>query len=296
VSPDRSILVTGAAGILGQAVLAELAARHRSARGWTRADADLSQPASLPALVAALAPAGIIHCGAWTLVDDAEDQPAACRVVNVDASAALATAAATLGVPFIYISSGGVFDGLKPTPYDERDTPAPRTVYHRSKHDGELAVRAAHPASLVARVGWLYGGDAAQRRNFVAARLREAAASPVIRSSTEQFGTPTWTRDAATRLVDHLLARHAGVVHVAPAGPMASRLDYVRTILSAAGLTTTVEPAAPGAFARKADVPANEALASVQAPAWGLPPLRDWRDALAAYVAELTPTMAAARA
>lgn len=290
MSPARPILVTGASGILGRAVLEELAARHLPARGWTRTDADLAHPASLPALVAQAKPAGIIHCGAWTQVDDAEDHPAACRVVNVDASASLATAASTLGVPLVYVSSGGVFDGLKATPYDERDTPAPRTVYHRSKRDGELAVRAAHPTALVARVGWLYGGDAAQRRNFVAARLREAAAAPVVRSSTTQFGTPTWTRDAATRLVEHFLARHAGLVHVAPAGPMASRLDYVRAILSAAGLATTVEPAAPGAFTRKADVPANEALASVQAPAWGLPPLPDWRDALAAYVSALHST------
>lgn len=291
MSSARPILVTGATGILGQAVLEELAARSLPARGWKRPDADLAQPASLPALVATLAPAGIIHCGAWTQVDDAEDQPAACRTVNVDASAALASAAARLEVPFIYISSGGVFDGLKATPYDERDTPAPRTVYHRSKHDGELAVRTAHPTALVARVGWLYGGDAAQRRNFVAARLREATTANVVRSSTAQFGTPTWTRDAATRLVDHLLARHRGLVHVAPAGPMASRLDYVRAIFDAAGVTTPVEPAAPGAFVRKADVPANEALASVQAPAWGLPPLRDWRDGLAAYVSALRSTL-----
>jgi dTDP-4-dehydrorhamnose reductase len=287
LSSVRPILVTGATGILGQAVLEELAARRLPARGWTRADADLARPATLPALVAALAPAGILHCGAWTQVDDAEDQPAACRVVNVEASAALASAAAQLGVPFVYVSSGGVFDGLKATPYDERDTPAPRTIYHRSKHDGELAVHAAHPTALVARVGWLYGGEATQRRNFVAARLREASAATVVRSSTAQFGTPTWTRDAAARLVDHLLARHAGLVHVAPAGPMASRFDYVCAILCAAGLTTPVEPAAPGAFVRKADVPANEALASVQAPAWGLPPLRDWREALQAYVGGL---------
>lgn len=294
MNASRPILVTGANGLLGSAVLDELSTRGRPALGWARSDADLSRLATLSSLVDAVAPAGIVHCAAWTDVDAAESQAAACRVINVDASAALARAATALNVPFIYISSGGVFDGTKVTPYDERDQPAPRTVYHRSKYDGELAVRAAHPGALVARVGWLFGGAATLRRNFVAARLREAAGASVLRSSIEQSGTPSWTRDIAARIVDLLPSGHAGLIHLAPAGPLATRLDYVRTILAAADSPARVEPAAPGAFARIAQVPANEGLASVQAAAWGLPPLRDWREAIAAYVAELRGTAAPA--
>jgi dTDP-4-dehydrorhamnose reductase len=285
---SRPILVTGGNGILGSAVLHEIASRGLPFLGWTREDADFSRPELIKDLFSLAAPAGVIHCAAWTDVDAAETQVETCRTVNVVASGMLARSAQALRIPFVYVSSGGIFDGQKLTAYDEFDEPAPRTVYHRSKYEGELAVRAAHDSALVARVGWLYGGEALSPKNFVAARLREANKTPVVYSSNTQFGTPTWTRDAAKALVDLFAAKRSGLIHIAPPGPMASRLDYVREIFLAAGFSTHVEPAAPGAFNRRANVPPNEALASVYADRCvDLSPLRTWREALASYVKEL---------
>jgi dTDP-4-dehydrorhamnose reductase len=281
--PLSPILVTGAHGLLGSTLLAELALRGIPAVGWSRSDADLARPDLLPAACDRAAPRAIIHCAAWTQVDRAEEHAAECHTLNVDASARLAGWAAQAGAMFVYTSSGGVFDGTKASAYDERDTPAPRTVYHRSKFEGETAVRAAHPAALVVRVGWLYGGAPELPRNFVAARIREARGQAVIRSTPDFRGSPTWSRDAARRILELLAAGRAGLCHVANDG-VASRLEYVAAILRLAGLPTRVEPAAPGAFARKAPVPANEALCSVQAAAWGLAPLRPWPDALADYI------------
>jgi dTDP-4-dehydrorhamnose reductase len=274
------ILVTGAHGLLGSALLAELAQRDVPAVGWSRTDVDLARPDLLPAACARVAPRAIIHCAAWTQVDLAEEHAAECHTINVAASARLAGWAAQAGAAFVYISSGGVFDGTKASAYDERDTPAPRTVYHRSKYEGEITVRAAHPSALVLRVGWLYGGAPDLPRNFVAARVREARGQAVVRSTPAFRGSPTWSRDAARRILDLLAAGRSGLCHVANEG-VASRLEYVAAILRLAGLATRVEP---GVFARKAPVPANEALCSVQAAAWGLAPLRPWEDALADYI------------
>lgn len=285
LSFNRPILVTGANGLLGSAVVEELRHRNLPVVGWNRQAADLSRPDHLDPAFAAAAPGAVIHCAGWTNVDLAEDQPEACRTVNVTSAARLAALTAAGGAAFVHISSGGIFDGTKPAPYDESDRPAPLNVYHRSKHDSERAVIAAHPQALVARVGWLYGGDASQPRNFVAARLREARGRHVLAASREQRGSPTWTRDAAACLVDLLLAGRRGLCHVANAGDV-TRCDYVAAILRLAGSPVRVEPAAPGAFIRKARVPANEAIVSRQLPVWDYPPLRPWLDALAVYLSQ----------
>lgn len=283
-SPARPLLVTGASGLLGSAVVHDLVSRGLPVAAWTREQADLSQTASVTEAFAHTAPRAVIHCAGWTQVDLAEDQPDACYALNVTTSGVLARCAARAGASFLYISSGGVFDGHKTSPYDEHDRPAPRNVYHRSKHEGELAVAAAHPTALVARVGWLYGGDLAQKRNFVAARLREAAGRATLAGDTGQWGSPTWTRDAARLLLDLLLAGRHGLCHVANTG-MVTRHDYVAEILRLAGSTTRVVPSGP--FPRKADVPANEALTSLQLPAWGILPLRPWHEALQEYLGGL---------
>jgi dTDP-4-dehydrorhamnose reductase len=283
-SSNRPFLVTGANGLLGSAVVRELHSRGLPVAAWTREHADLGQPASVAEAFARTAPRAVIHCAGWTQVDLAEDQPDECHVLNVTASGVLAACAARAGASFLYISSGGVFDGIKNSPYDEHDRPAPRTVYHRSKYEGELAVAAEHPTALVARVGWLYGGDLSQKRNFVAARLREATGRATLAGDTGQWGSPTWTRDAARLLLDLLLAGRHGLCHVANTG-MVTRHDYVAAILRLAGSATRVVPSGP--FPRKADVPANEALTSVQLPSWGIAPLRPWDAALVEYLSGL---------
>lgn len=281
LAPDRPILVTGAHGLLGSAVVQELQARRLPVVGWTRNDADLTQPDTVAAAFDRAAPGAVIHCAGWTDVDLAEEHGEMCHAINVTASDHLARCAMRGRAAFVYISSGGVFDGKKNAAYDERDRPAPLNVYHRSKLEGEAAVTAAHSHALVVRVGWLYGGDRAQKKNFVAARLRDAIGRTTLAGDTAQRGSPTWTRDASRCLVDLLLAGRSGLCHVANEG-IVTRLEYVAAILRLAGSSTQVVPSGP--FPRKAVVPPNEALTSVQMPDWGLPRLRPWEEALAEYL------------
>jgi len=279
------VLVTGAQGLLGSAVTSELRSRSVKTTSWTRADADLSNTTDLTTALEGTNWAAIVHCAAWTNVDSAEDSAETCRIINVESTRALAIKAAEMKVPFVYVSSGGVFDGCKRDAYDEKDEPAPLNVYHRSKYEGERTAADAHPSPLITRVGWLYGGGPQQPKNFVAARLRQAEGEVMIQASQQQSGSPTWVCDAARSIVDLLDAGRTGLCHVANEG-CATRFDYVTAILQFAGSSTRVEPAPPGSFRRKAHVPANESLTSIQLPAWGISPLRPWRDALREYLNE----------
>ena len=55
------------------------------------------------------------------------------------------------------MSSDVIFDGTKPTPYDELDPPSPITDYGRAKADAEYAVAEAHPGALLVRTSLIYG-------------------------------------------------------------------------------------------------------------------------------------------
>ena len=68
----RRILVTGAGGQVGSALLAALPAQGFEALPAGRPALDFDRPASIEALLAATAPEAVVNCAAWTAVDAAE--------------------------------------------------------------------------------------------------------------------------------------------------------------------------------------------------------------------------------
>jgi len=87
----------------------------------------------------------VVHTAAMTAVDDCETNADEAMRVNGEGSANVAAAAARVGARLIAISTDYVFDGLLDRPCHEDDTPAPRTVYGRSKLAGEAAIRRLCP-------------------------------------------------------------------------------------------------------------------------------------------------------
>ena len=75
---------------------------------------------------AAANPDVIVNCGAWTAVDACESDPDRAYAVNAMGVRWVADAARRSGAHLVHISTDYVFDGTKPTPYDEWDTPNPR--------------------------------------------------------------------------------------------------------------------------------------------------------------------------
>ncbi len=95
------------------------------------------------------------------MVDQAEAEPEAARAINRDGAARPAAAAQSRNIPFVHISTDYVFDGTKPSPYNEEDQPSPLNIYGRSKHEGEVAVFAACPLAVVIRTSWVYAAHMA---------------------------------------------------------------------------------------------------------------------------------------
>lgn len=196
---DRPIFVAGKSGQLARC-LQELAVEQTLpliASG--RPDFDLGGEADVEKIVAELAPAAIINAAAYTMVDRAEVEPGMACAINRDGAARLAAVAQSRNIPFVHISTDYVFDGVKPSPYNEEDQPAPANVYGRSKREGEVAVLAAYPSAVVIRTSWVYSPYG---HNFVRTMLRLAATQSEVRVVNDQRGTPTSASDLAGAVLE----------------------------------------------------------------------------------------------
>lgn len=159
----KPILVTGASGLLGRAIVNELRVAGFAVRGiaYTRTGPgldrlDLCDLQALRNYIDAVQPGIIFHAAAERHPDVSEKDPAATRRLNVEVTRAIAESAHSLGACVCYISTDYVFDGKQP-PYRPDAATNPLNVYGLSKRDGELAVRDALDDHIILRVPILYG-------------------------------------------------------------------------------------------------------------------------------------------
>lgn len=275
--PDGRWLVVGHTGMLGHDVMAAL--DGRDVRGMSRPDLDITDPASVDAALEGVDV--VVNCAAYTAVDDAEDAEAAAFSINALGPAHLARSAARTGAWLVQVSTDYVFAGDATTPYPEDAPLDPRTAYGRTKAAGEEAVRgelAAH--SYLLRTAWLYG---AHGPNFVRTITRAAAERDRLDVVDDQRGQPTWSADVAGRIVAMVDAGvPAGTYHATSSGET-TWFGFAREIVAHAGLDPVmVHPTTSAAYARRAPRPSYSVLGHDAWAAVGMPPLRDWSDALSA--------------
>ncbi|MEZ5079113.1 MAG: dTDP-4-dehydrorhamnose reductase [Thermoleophilia bacterium] len=274
----KHVLVTGAAGMLGQDLTAHLRSIGDRVTGIDM-EVDIRDLQAVRAALYEHAPDAVIHCAAWTDVDGAENDEDAAYAVNALGAEHVAIAAAELGVPLVMLSTDYVFDGSLDRDYLEADAPAPIGAYGRTKLAGELAVRRAHPAGArIARTAWLYG---AAGRNFVDTMRRLGGEQDEVAVVADQIGSPTWTRDLAPAL-RALITAEPGVHHTTGAGSV-SWAGFAEAVFDTAGLDCRVRPITTAELARPAPRPPRSVLAATRP---DTPPLRHWRDALADYISE----------
>src|SRR6266536_3428730 len=134
------LLVTGGAGMLGQAVASAATRLGHDVIALSRADLDVTDADQVRRVVAAAQPRAVVNCAAWTDVDGAETAEAAATAVNAQGAENVARAAAETGARLVHVSTDYVFDGAKREPWVESDPVGPLGAYGRSKLAGEEAV------------------------------------------------------------------------------------------------------------------------------------------------------------
>jgi dTDP-4-dehydrorhamnose reductase len=181
-------VITGAAGLIGQ-YLVKTAPRW--APGWdvqglSRAELELTETSKVTAHIHALKPDLLIHCAALSRTKACEQNPDQARRDNVEVTAHLAQL--SQNIPFIFLSSGEVFDG-KTGGYSEADEPNPINVYGQTKLEAERVVL-RNPQHTVVRIvltsGTSHNGD----RSFVEDMCRTAKAGNDVTLYADEFRSP----------------------------------------------------------------------------------------------------------
>lgn len=274
------ILVLGHRGRLGKAVTVATGGRCRTVSGG-REVFDLARPETVRRAVADAGCPVVINCAAYTLVDQAEEEPDLAMAVNGQGAGSVAQACAQCGAYLVHLSTDYVFDGKAGRPYREDDVPAPLSVYGRSKLLGENLVREALPEALIIRSGWLFGPG---RPGFVETVVEAARRGRELRVVNDEVGSPTSSVDLAGAILELAGKRVGGVVHVVNSG-RASRLELARRALAISGLDPEViKPITSKDLVRSARRPAFSALDTRRFARLSGGPLPSWLDALGRYM------------
>ncbi len=209
------VLLTGAAGQLGQALIASTPPEVELI-ACSRAELDLADPAACHAAVRDHQPDWVLNAGAYTAVDKAESEPELAHAVNAGAPGAFAEALAEMGGRLLQVSTDFVFNGEQGRPYEPDQALDPLGVYGATKAAGEAAALAL-PGARVLRTSWVYGPVG---KNFCLTMLRlhalKAAAGDALGVVADQVGCPTATHTLAAAC---WRAIGAGADSVGPNGP-----------------------------------------------------------------------------
>ncbi|MBW2619231.1 MAG: dTDP-4-dehydrorhamnose reductase [Deltaproteobacteria bacterium] len=274
------ILVAGAGGLMGRALVEVLSSEGLTVLGLDHAALDVTDGPACRRVVEEHQPRWVVNCAAYTQVDRAEDEEERADRLNAQGAANLARAAGLVGAKVIYPSTDFVFDGHKDQPYTEGDPPAPLSAYGRSKWAGEIATRQENPNHLILRTSWLFGPHGP---NFVNTILRLGRVEEELRIVDDQIGSPTYSLDLAGALPRILELELTGVFHLANQG-QTSWFGLARRALKAAGLEVRLIPTTSDRLSRKADRPAFSVLDCRRLGRLGVS-LRPWEEAVDDYLA-----------
>lgn len=275
------IIVTGAQGRLGSALVARLQAQGHDVAGIDLPDLDITDFAAVRGYVRARLPQVVVHCAAWTDVDGCARDPQRAISVNGFGTQHLAVATHEVGAALLYISSNEVFDGTARRPYREYDRTNPANPYGYSKWVGEQAVMALNPRHYIVRTAWLFahGGT-----NFIHAILNAARAGKALRVVTDEIANPTYNDDLADALTALLTTGRYGVYHLVNSGSC-SRYAFAREALDQAGLADVPLTAITRQqWPRPSTPPLYASLENLAGPLVGIT-LRPWQAAVAAFLA-----------
>ncbi|KAF3045966.1 hypothetical protein E8E12_009308 [Didymella heteroderae] len=216
-APTRTVLVTGASGLLGRQVQ-----RHFARAGWKAIGTGLNRinppdivklnilnRKDIDALLDDIKPDVVVHCAANRFPDSCTANPAAARNINVHASRELAEATVARGIFLVYISTDYVFPGRQgEAPYKASSVPDPPNVYGRTKLEGEKAVLDvaaslnAPNSVVVLRVPVLYGSCDEPKESAVNVLMSSLWAAQKLGPEDPRIEVDNWALRIPTNTAD----------------------------------------------------------------------------------------------
>lgn len=278
----RKIVITGAQGMLGQALVTTFNLPLFEVYALGRKELDITNENQVQSVLKEISPEVVINSAAYTNVEDAEDEGSELNnLVNNQGVKYLAEATNTLGISFIHVSTDYVFtDNQKEGKTESDSTEKGANAYGEAKRKGELAALEANQESYILRTSWLYGEGG---ENLVDTIVRLAKERDSLAFVEDEIGVPTYTKDLAELiafLIIHIEKYEPGIYHAVNEGSC-SRYEQARLILDVLQSKTQLGKSKLADFSRKAHIPNYSILKNTK-----LPALRSWEYALTEYILE----------
>jgi len=278
------ILVTGYTGQLGYDVVKQGLDRGLNMVGVSSEDLDITNEKDVNRFINKVMPKAIIHCAAYTGVDNAEDDRIACWNVNVEGVKHLVQAANEIHAKFMYISTDYVFNGEGDEPFKETDLPNPIGYYGLTKHEGEKIVKELLDNWFIVRISWVFGVNG---NNFIKTMLRLGASRDTLNVVGDQVGSPTYSLDLARLLIDMIQSDKYGVYHATNEG-YCSWAQLAEEIFKQSNKEVNVQVVSTEEYPTRAIRPKNSRMSRQKLVESGFEPLPAWQDAVGRYLHELS--------
>ena len=283
------VLVTGCKGQLGYDVSKELLRRGDEPVSVDIEEIDITDREAVVNYITNADVDAVIHCAAYTAVDNAEDNVELCRRINRDGTQNIADVCKNLDIKMIYISTDYVFNGEGENFWNPDDEREPLNTYGLTKYEGELAVENTLDKYFIIRISWVFGLNG---KNFIRTMLNLGKTHNKLTVVDDQIGSPTYTSDLAKLLCDMVYSEKYGRYHATNEG-ICSWCDFTKEIMKQAAeyypeySNVDVTPVSSEAYPTKAKRPSNSRMSKDKLTENGFNRLPTWQDALSRYLKEL---------
>ena len=147
----------------------------------------------------------ILNFAALVDLEYCEREKDDCYLTNTIAAVHLFNLAKDLNIPYVFISTAGIFGNDKEF-YTEEDIPYPLSAYGKSKYYTEqLLQNQGYDKYWIFRAGWMMGGGPDKDKKFVNKIMKQIKAGvKELNVVDDKLGVPTYTKDFAYSILRHL--------------------------------------------------------------------------------------------
>jgi dTDP-4-dehydrorhamnose reductase len=224
----KTIVVTGANGLLGQKLVQKLSRRdavHLIAtgvgpnrnpldEGYVYEKMDITNPDEVRAVFTKYEPTEVINTAAMTNVDQCEKEQEACWKLNVEAVETQVALCKEFETRMVHISTDFIFDGAA-GPYTEKATPNPLSWYGKSKLEAENIVITSGLPYSIARTQLVFGVvPDMSRTNIVLWVKKSLENKQTIKVVNDQWRCPTLAEDLAEGVVLMTMKNKQGIYNI----------------------------------------------------------------------------------
>lgn len=293
IGVNTRVYVAGCGGMLGAALFAYLSKLGATVKAtdihcnesWLEYG-DVRDYLAISESIREFRPSLIINLAAITDLELCETNEDNAWLTNALGAENLGLVANELDVPYVYISTAGIFDGLQDV-YNDFHVPNPLSVYAKSKHYGEQYALGNVLKSYVIRAGWMMGGGPAKDKKFINKIYKQIRAGATeLCVVDDKLGVPTYTVDFSKGLCAIVESGQFGLYNQVCTGA-ASRFDVAEEFVRLLGLIdkVSVKVVQSDYFQNEyfAPRPPSEMLVNLKLNHRGLNVMRDWRVCLQEY-------------